>query len=77
MSASMSVPNAALAKVCADFIIRVPGKSAFHETFGRAIEELRAGNKHGSFLVLGALAQAVPAVRERFFEALSRAVKVQ
>jgi hypothetical protein len=70
-----SVQNVALAKVCEDFIVRVPGKTEFHSTFSRAIEALHANNKYASFLVLGALAQAAPVVRERFFEALSLAVK--
>lgn len=71
----MIASSVALAKVCQDFLSRVPGRTPFHVSFEQAIDALSVGKRDASMLVLGALAQTTPVVRERFFEALRLAVK--
>lgn len=71
----MIASSVALAKVCQDFLARVPGRTPFHVCLEQAIDALFVGKRDASMLVLGALLRTTPAVRERFFEALRLAVR--
>lgn len=71
----MTQSSVALAKVCQDFLARVPGRTSFHVALEQAIDALSVGKRDASTLVLGALLQTTPPVRERFFEALRIAIR--